>query len=117
MRANPGPALVGLAAEGASLIWTKSSTCFWAPGIKSVDKIDEILLAIDRHILLRTGEQDLVLNRGGGRLAGDRRVEVTDSDGDTATLAARHAVVIATGSTSFPTISEVWLHLLEAYGL
>ena len=27
------------------------------PGIKSVDKIDEILLAIDRHILLRTGEQ------------------------------------------------------------
>lgn len=55
---EPGPALVGLAAEGALLIWTRSSTCCWAPGIKSVDKIDEILLAIDRHILLRTGEQD-----------------------------------------------------------
>ena len=54
---EPGPALVGLAAERASLIRTKSSTFFCAPGIKSVDKIDEILLAIDRHILLRTGEQ------------------------------------------------------------
>ena len=32
----------------------------WVSGIKSVDKIDEILLAIDRHVLLRTGEQEHV---------------------------------------------------------
>jgi dihydrolipoamide dehydrogenase len=40
------------------------------------------------------------LIRGRGRLAGDRKVEVTDSDHDTTTLAVRHAVVIATGSAA-----------------
>jgi pyruvate/2-oxoglutarate dehydrogenase complex dihydrolipoamide dehydrogenase (E3) component len=38
------------------------------------------------------------LIRGRARLAGDRTVEVASPDGGTLTLAARHAVVIATGS-------------------
>ncbi|MEZ0363807.1 NAD(P)/FAD-dependent oxidoreductase [Mycobacterium sp. pUA109] len=38
------------------------------------------------------------LVRGHGRLAGARRVVVTTSGGDAATLTARHAVVICTGS-------------------
>jgi pyruvate/2-oxoglutarate dehydrogenase complex dihydrolipoamide dehydrogenase (E3) component len=41
---------------------------------------------------------DLV--RGHGRLAGERRVSVATADGQTVMLAARHAVVIATGSTA-----------------
>jgi pyruvate/2-oxoglutarate dehydrogenase complex dihydrolipoamide dehydrogenase (E3) component len=45
-------------------------------------------------------QEGIVLIRGRGRLAGDRKVEVTDSDGDTTTLAARQAVVIATGSAA-----------------
>jgi dihydrolipoamide dehydrogenase len=36
--------------------------------------------------------------RGRGRLAGERRVEVTAEDGTTRVLEARHAVVLATGS-------------------
>ncbi|MDM4764174.1 NAD(P)/FAD-dependent oxidoreductase [Galbitalea sp. SE-J8] len=39
---------------------------------------------------------DLV--RGHGRLAGVRRVEVTDADGAVTTLVARHAVVVSAGS-------------------
>jgi len=39
--------------------------------------------------------------RGYGRLAGDRRVEVTTTDGATATITARQAVVVATASTPF----------------
>ncbi len=42
----------------------------------------------------------IALIRGRGRLAGDRKVEVTGAGGDTTTLAARHAVVIATGSAA-----------------
>ncbi|HEX9888285.1 MAG TPA: NAD(P)/FAD-dependent oxidoreductase [Nitriliruptorales bacterium] len=38
------------------------------------------------------------LYRGHGRLAGERRVEVTDADGQRTTLTARRAVVVATGS-------------------
>lgn len=41
---------------------------------------------------------DLV--RGRGRLAGERTVEVTASDGTARRLAARHAVVVATGTTA-----------------
>ncbi len=41
---------------------------------------------------------DLV--RGHGRLAGERRVVVTHPDGTTTTLAARHAVAVATGTTA-----------------
>ena len=41
---------------------------------------------------------DLV--RGHGRLAGERRVEVVSGDGSTRVLEARHAVVLATGSTA-----------------
>ena len=40
------------------------------------------------------------LVRGAARLAGQRKVEVTGADGGTVTLAARHAVVIATGSAA-----------------
>ncbi len=38
------------------------------------------------------------LIRGQGRVAGDRRVDVTDADGSVRKLTARHGVVIATGS-------------------
>jgi dihydrolipoamide dehydrogenase len=44
--------------------------------------------------------EGIELIRGRGRLAGDRRVEVCDQDGGIITVAARHAVVIATGSTA-----------------
>ena len=40
------------------------------------------------------------LIRGAARLAGERKVEVTGPDGATVTLAARHAVVVATGSAA-----------------
>lgn len=43
--------------------------------------------------------------RGHGRLAGPRRVDVTTPDGDVRELRARHAVVVATGST--PGIPDV----------
>jgi pyruvate/2-oxoglutarate dehydrogenase complex dihydrolipoamide dehydrogenase (E3) component len=43
--------------------------------------------------------------RGSGRLAGERRVEVALADGGTRTLAARTAVVLATGtSAAIPTV-------------
>jgi pyruvate/2-oxoglutarate dehydrogenase complex dihydrolipoamide dehydrogenase (E3) component len=42
---------------------------------------------------------DIRVVRGHGRLAGVRAVEVTAADGATATITARHAVVVATGST------------------
>ena len=38
--------------------------------------------------------------RGRGRLAGERTVTVTAADGATRTLHARHAVVLATGTTA-----------------
>jgi pyruvate/2-oxoglutarate dehydrogenase complex dihydrolipoamide dehydrogenase (E3) component len=38
--------------------------------------------------------------RGRGRLRGERTVEVTAPDGSTRTLTARHAVVVATGTTA-----------------
>ena len=38
--------------------------------------------------------------RGRARLAGERTVELTEPDGSTRTLQARHAVVVATGSTA-----------------
>jgi len=40
------------------------------------------------------------LFRGTGRIAGARTVEVTTDDGPTTTLEARHAVVVATGSSA-----------------
>jgi pyruvate/2-oxoglutarate dehydrogenase complex dihydrolipoamide dehydrogenase (E3) component len=48
---------------------------------------------------LKNAGIDLV--RGSGRLAGERTVTVTGSDGTESVLTARHAVVIATGSTAF----------------
>lgn len=42
----------------------------------------------------------IVLFRGHGRIGGDRVVEVTGADGVTTTLTARHAVVVATGSSA-----------------
>lgn len=51
------------------------------------------------------------LIRGRGRLAGPRAVQVTDAQGQTTQLTARHAVVIATGSYSLtpnvPGLSDV----------
>jgi dihydrolipoamide dehydrogenase len=38
--------------------------------------------------------------RGHGRLAGEKRVEVTGADGSTRFVTARHAVVLATGTTA-----------------
>ncbi|MFJ9782817.1 dihydrolipoyl dehydrogenase family protein [Amycolatopsis sp. NPDC101161] len=40
------------------------------------------------------------LYRGHGRIAGARVVEVTGADGSTTTLTARHAVIVATGSST-----------------
>ncbi len=40
------------------------------------------------------------LVRGAGRLSGARTVEVTDADGGTTVLTARHAVVVATGTSA-----------------
>ncbi|WP_405433523.1 dihydrolipoyl dehydrogenase family protein [Micromonospora sp. NBC_00617] len=42
----------------------------------------------------------IALHRGQGRLSSDRVVEVTGADGGTTSLTARHAVVIATGSSA-----------------
>ena len=42
---------------------------------------------------------DITVVRGFGRLSGTRQVEVTSADGSVATITARHAVVVATGST------------------
>lgn len=42
----------------------------------------------------------IALVRGNGRLTGERRVEVSHEDGPTTTLTARHAVVVATGSSA-----------------
>ncbi|SNT66228.1 dihydrolipoamide dehydrogenase [Asanoa hainanensis] len=48
---------------------------------------------------LKANGIDLV--RGRGRLAGERTVAVTGSDGDVRTLTAEHAVVLATGSSAY----------------
>ncbi|MEU8154563.1 NAD(P)/FAD-dependent oxidoreductase [Micromonospora sp. NPDC048986] len=42
----------------------------------------------------------IALYRGQGRIGSDRIVEVTDADGATTSLTARHAVVIATGTSA-----------------
>ncbi|WP_250007599.1 NAD(P)/FAD-dependent oxidoreductase [Actinoplanes sp. M2I2] len=42
----------------------------------------------------------IALHRGQGRIAADRVVEVTGDDGATVTVTARHAVVVATGSSA-----------------
>jgi dihydrolipoamide dehydrogenase len=43
---------------------------------------------------------DIALYRGQGRITAPRVVEVTGADGSTTTLTARHAVVVATGSSA-----------------
>jgi pyruvate/2-oxoglutarate dehydrogenase complex dihydrolipoamide dehydrogenase (E3) component len=56
-------------------------------------------------------ENDITLFRGTARLAGPRRVEVTDRNGDVHSLIARRAVVLATGTKPFmppiPGLAEV----------
>ncbi|WP_449191504.1 dihydrolipoyl dehydrogenase family protein [Actinoplanes subglobosus] len=42
----------------------------------------------------------IALHRGHGRISGERTVEVTGEDGVTTLLTARHAVVVATGSSA-----------------
>jgi dihydrolipoamide dehydrogenase len=46
------------------------------------------------------GENGIDVIRGRGRLSGERTVEVVAGDGSTRTIAARHAVVVATGTTA-----------------
>jgi dihydrolipoamide dehydrogenase len=46
------------------------------------------------------GSAGVAFVRGHGRLAGPRTVEVTTPDGETQTLTANHAVVLATGTTA-----------------
>ena len=55
------------------------------------DDLSQVEWATDNRI-------DVV--RGHGRLAGERTVEATAADGSTRTLHARHAVVLATGTTA-----------------
>lgn len=50
-------------------------------------------------------EHDVTLLRGTGRISGERRVTVTDADGDEVALEAGRAVVVATGSR--PRIPDV----------
>ncbi|AUZ86568.1 pyridine nucleotide-disulfide oxidoreductase [Arthrobacter agilis] len=47
----------------------------------------------------------IALERGWAKLSGEREVEITHGDGSTTTYQARHAVVLATGST--PTIPPI----------
>ncbi|WP_433729164.1 dihydrolipoyl dehydrogenase family protein [Actinoplanes sp. CA-051413] len=46
------------------------------------------------------GSAGIALHRGQGRISSERIVEVTGPDGATTTLTARHAVVVATGSSA-----------------
>ncbi|MEU8609236.1 NAD(P)/FAD-dependent oxidoreductase [Actinoplanes sp. NPDC048791] len=46
------------------------------------------------------GSAGIALHRGQGRISSERVVEVTGPDGATTTLTARHAVVVATGSSA-----------------
>lgn len=48
-----------------------------------------------------TAGAGISLVRGHGRISGTKKVTVTDSDGTTSVLTARHAVVVATGSDPF----------------
>lgn len=48
-----------------------------------------------------TAGAGISLVRGHGRISGTKKVTVTDSEGTTSVLAARHAVVVATGSDPF----------------
>ena len=54
----------------------------------------------DRHQVAWLDGASITLVRGSGRLAGRGRVEVTELGGRVRQLTARHAVVLATGSTS-----------------
>src|SRR3954447_8881953 len=55
----------------------------------------------DKGQLPWLSENNIDLVRGQGRLAGDRRVEVTQADGSVRRLTAGRAVVIATGTVPF----------------
>ena len=61
------------------------------------DKIDHL---DDANQLAWAENAGLSVVRGHGRLAGERTVEVTAADGSTRVLNARHAVVVATGTTA-----------------
>ena len=54
----------------------------------------------DRYQVQWAGDTGIGVIRGHGRLAGDKRVEVTAADGRTRIVTARHAVVLATGTTA-----------------
>jgi pyruvate/2-oxoglutarate dehydrogenase complex dihydrolipoamide dehydrogenase (E3) component len=54
----------------------------------------------DKHQVAWVESTGTTLVRGQGRLAGERKVEVTGEDGTTRTLTARRGVVVATGTSA-----------------
>jgi dihydrolipoamide dehydrogenase len=54
----------------------------------------------DKYQLKWAQDTGIGVIRGHGRLAGEKRVEVTAADGSTRFVTARHAVVLATGTTA-----------------
>lgn len=55
----------------------------------------------DKHQVEWAASVGIDVVRGRGRLRGDRAVTVTDAEGNTRDLTARHAVVLATGTRSY----------------
>jgi dihydrolipoamide dehydrogenase len=64
-----------------------------------LERRDQVIHGLDDEAQLPwLQEHDITLYRGQGRLAGERTVTVEPRDGDTTTLRARRAVVVAVGS-------------------
>ncbi len=83
------------------------------PGVASLvaDRTIDVQAVLDRRDGFTSNHSDrwqvqwandtgIGVIRGHGRLAGRQRVEVTAADGSTRTVTARHAVVLATGTTA-----------------
>ena len=83
------------------------------PGVQSLvaDRTIDVPAVLDRRDGFTSHHEDkwqvkwandtgIGVIRGHGRLAGEKRVEVTAADGSTRTVTARHAVVLATGTTA-----------------
>ena len=83
------------------------------PGVQSLvaDRTIDVPAVLERRDAFTSHHQDtgqvawangagIGVVRGHGRLAGEKRVEVTAADGSVRTVTARHAVVLATGTTA-----------------
>ncbi len=83
------------------------------PGVRSLvaDRTIDVPAVLERRDGFTSHHQDtwqvkwandtgIGVIRGHGRLAGEKRVEVTAADGSNRTVTARHAVVLATGTTA-----------------